>query len=807
MNFRTIKNSLAGGQISPTALSRTDLPTYSHSCVKLKNMIPMLSGGAYRRPGTVHVDSLPITTDWAPRIFDFIDSAKNAYAVLFGKTVGSTNYAKSYRGTSNYGTQAGTVTGAHDEFTGNPSVIPWSFSTVADAATIVEDEIRQVQTTQSADVMFMVHPNHKPQLLERTAIDTFTIQGHDNYNALFGPARAAARPYLPINLDQLIQMKVVVTAGGGITHSIADPVTMTLSVTSPSVKTFTSADIDNIFRINDGSGNVASILITAITSATVATGFTLIPFGGGVGTNGFTYNWWEAAWNRKFGYPSSVCLFQSRICYAGTPHQPDTIWFSLVGNYAVLSTPSAPFGDEVSPGDGVTTGPNDSQPFNRTLSQKTVDAIQWLSPDKELLVGTLSQEWLITASGSDASGNTAFGSYTASAQIQSHYGSTNGPAQRIGYELIFPMQAQDELRAYQYNYFDQSFFAEPIQLLFDEYPQPDQGLITLGRRAYRTISWDVTRSTLWCLDTAGNFYGMTRDRKLSYTAWHTHEFGGYDTSKGTAYIGTGSTKSTDPAYSMCDGSVVSFAVVPNKFSGTHDVWFVVKRTINSIVNWQVERFFGKNIVQDINFDQFTAGNNQIFSVSPNLVDAAHYNLDNNDGSVDYTGFGDLEGRSLVGIYYDPTYGPVYVTTDTVTSGGLNLVDPLPPSYGTNPNLFYVGLPYSPIVQPVRPEAGSQVGTAQAAIVRIHKVFVNFYRSAYCLIGAAPDADNLLPPQPVDFSIPDQPMGQGTKLFSGYKEFYPDTTYDRTGYLYLTQDMPYPMTIIGLVQNGREFDES
>jgi hypothetical protein len=50
--FRFQKSSLLAGEISPTAFGRTDLPQYQAACKTLRNMIPRLSGGAYRRPGT-----------------------------------------------------------------------------------------------------------------------------------------------------------------------------------------------------------------------------------------------------------------------------------------------------------------------------------------------------------------------------------------------------------------------------------------------------------------------------------------------------------------------------------------------------------------------------------------------------------------------------------------------------------------------------------------------------------------------------------------------------------------------------------
>jgi len=125
----------------------------------------------------------------------------------------------------------------------------------------------------------------------------------------------------------------------------------------------------------------------------------------------------------------------------------------------------------------------------------------------------------------------------------------------------------NEILSYQYNFVDTSYLGEPIQSMFDNYPKPEKLTAVPGRARYRSLAWDESRKTLWCSDTAGNLFAVTRDRKLQITAWSTHQMGGFNSAVTTdGNQGTGSTKFTDPAWYMCDGSVVSLAVLPNPVS-------------------------------------------------------------------------------------------------------------------------------------------------------------------------------------------------------------------------------------------------
>jgi hypothetical protein len=797
--FRTIKNSLLGGQLSPAVLSRTDHPAYHNGCELLKNMIPKLSGGAYRRPGTVYVPAglLDIGSYRTPRLFPFIVSKTLAYCIQACQTFDGGWSVYAHRAVSNL------PAGYHSvSIIGN---LPYSNATVGSLADAVaagyqyglgcDDELQEVQTCQSADVLYMTHPKHPPYTIMMTSLDVFTLQAFDY--GLTGWDLVNARPFLNMNVTGSTLQPSAKTGA----------ITLILSPASGDSFRFNAGHVGSIFVINQ-NGSLGAVLITGFGDTTTLTG-TVITGCDFASTTAYA-TWWESAWSDYRGWPKSCCLFQNRLLMAGTWHQPDSIWNSYTDSYKKFSLLGSTVDGVVycahvdnAGGDGKTTGPSGSQPFRITLNQATLDKIQWLSPDKELLVGTFSQEYVVAPNGDYAVG-------TYAAAVQSKYGSDGIEARRIGYELIFSTASHDEIRAYQYNYLDQSYFAEPIQLMFDQYPKPETNTVFKGRRKIRYMDWDISRTTLWLLDTAGNFYGLTRDRRLSLSIWHTHEFGGYDASRGSVTVGESTAECIDPSYKSCDGSVVSFCIIPNPLSGINDVWLSVKRTILSGtyagVSFQLERMSGKEVSRESAYEATAAGGSP---AEPFLVDAAVAGPDSGDPavvSIPYT-CGHLSGRAqLTGNYYSKNKGIFKMLTGAVSNlGAANYIAPFPVDYGTAGNGLVAGLPFTSTVRLTRFEAGSVIGTAQGAIAKVARVFLRVVRSMSCKVVMVGKEVNSAA-EPVNFKDGNTTLGQSAEIYTGLsKKIMVPSTYDRDGVLEISQSDPLPFALMGVVAEGEEID--
>jgi len=64
MSIHVSRNSFNAGEISPLMDARVDEGKYSFSCRILENFIPKIYGGAFRRPGMLHVATQHDLAEW-----------------------------------------------------------------------------------------------------------------------------------------------------------------------------------------------------------------------------------------------------------------------------------------------------------------------------------------------------------------------------------------------------------------------------------------------------------------------------------------------------------------------------------------------------------------------------------------------------------------------------------------------------------------------------------------------------------------------------------------------------------------------
>lgn len=887
-------------------------------------MVPMLSGGAYRRPGTLYWDQIPANavsiagnqeTGWCesspPRVFPFIISQKQAYALVMGtmrfsigqaglpdnpRSLNGGGYLIAYQVTDNesfnpfggtilYGklpyrcksikpahvaassyeatyTRQGGVGAVANQGVVNFGAGNITVNDVADSLQSFEDDIWSVQYCQANDVMFLTHPDYPPQTVYLNAGTGFiaTVPYDDG---LTGLPLCQSRPYL--NQNTTTTTMKVTYAGVGPTGTLTCSVSFFNALHGPRAgclpEGISSLPNDGAFfalAVAEGSnvaggGGVLFVQVTSVTSATVCAIKIISAIPGGYASGTTVTSWWESAWSNYRGWPKACAIYQQRLCLASTIHQPNALWFTATSSYgapnSALQTYSkfTALGDTAvagatgvlangrnyttpqdwvfypvddSQGNGQSTGPLGGQPFRVSLATTTLDAIQYLSPDQQLFIGTSTQEWI------GAPENGSFDVANSTFTIQSHYGSDLIQAVRIGYELMFILQKKDEARAYQYNYFDQSFFGEPVQLFFDEYPSAEVDLgdaITNpynGRKKYRSIDWDHSRSTLWCVDTAGNFFGLTRDRKLAVTTWHTHELGGFNASHGQEQnisdnLNQGTPNYyTDSANFICDGSVVSACSVPNPLSGIRDIFMLAKRSIGSQTVYVVERMIGGNTVRNSAYSDIAPGLAQepLYADCALFMDVVGGNP--NPDTLVYNAPSVLAGNTLVGTYYSLAWGIFALnSTAPLTSGGVvsiygagTLVGDMPPDFNTAaPYTMIMGASYSSIIQPVRPDMPSQIGTSQGAIKRPSKVYARVFKTLMFKLGIPPEGAQSALLETVHFK-PSKQLAQSPEIYTGDKEVFIPANYDRSGYIYIVQDQPLPFTLVSLSIEGEEYEQ-
>lgn len=141
------QTSFAGGEVSPRLYGRTDIAKYASAAEKIENFIPRPEGGLMRRHGTRYGGNVK-TAGKLTRVVPFIFSTVQAYIIEFGDT-----YIRFWK---DYGQ---IVSGPPVEL-----VSPY-----------LEADLPNLAFAQSADTLFIVHPNYPPATLTRTSHTTWFL--------------------------------------------------------------------------------------------------------------------------------------------------------------------------------------------------------------------------------------------------------------------------------------------------------------------------------------------------------------------------------------------------------------------------------------------------------------------------------------------------------------------------------------------------------------------------------------------------------------------------------------------------------
>lgn len=159
-----LKPSFAAGELSPAMYGRTDIAKYDVGAAKLENFIVLRYGGVQNRAGTKYLAT----------------TAGNKKAVLlpFRYNVEQNFIIEFTAGKIRFYTQGELVTkdGAPYEITND----------------YTEEELDSLKYTQSADVMFLVQPNHPPATLTRYANDNWTFERMDITGGPFADSELTA---------------------------------------------------------------------------------------------------------------------------------------------------------------------------------------------------------------------------------------------------------------------------------------------------------------------------------------------------------------------------------------------------------------------------------------------------------------------------------------------------------------------------------------------------------------------------------------------------------------------------------------
>lgn len=292
--FVNVQTNFSSGELDPLLRARVDLPAHANGLEEATNVIVQPQGGVRRRPGTKYIMSLPnASTESAgngTRLVPFEFSTSDSYMLCFthnrmyvfkaGAQVMDLNGGTvDYLDTSSYG-----LTGTR---------------------------LSEVNWTQSADTLILVHPDVAPVKIVRGATDadwtasTITFDSTPKY--AFTPA--------------------FTNPSGTLTPSaVSGKVTLTASTGTP----FSAASVGQY--VNATPQGRAKIV--KYTSGTVVDAIVEFPF---FNTSAIANGSWEiesgyeAVWSSTKGYPRSVTFHEGRLFFGGSKTRPSTVWGSKVG--------------------------------------------------------------------------------------------------------------------------------------------------------------------------------------------------------------------------------------------------------------------------------------------------------------------------------------------------------------------------------------------------------------------------------------------------------------------------------------------
>ena len=236
-------------------------------------------------------------------------------------------------------------------------------------------------------------------------------------------------------------------------------------------------------------------------------------------------------WSEENGYPQFVDFFEQRIVYGCTWKRPQTLWFSK----------SADFYDF-----GVSSPVVDSDAVTLTLGT-TQNRMRWTNAAKQLLVGTLGDEWSVSGSGYQP---LSFESNKMSRE-------TNVGSEKIPSLMIGPVTLYVERHGRKVNQFVYDFNS-------DTYDSVDLSVLAphLTESNYIT-NWCYQQSPygiVWCTRDDGKAIALTFKREHRVTGWHVHD---------------------------TDGKFLKLCSIPG--DREDDVWAIIEREINGYTKWYLEK--------------------------------------------------------------------------------------------------------------------------------------------------------------------------------------------------------------------------
>jgi hypothetical protein len=338
--FVDMQTNFSTGELDPLLRSRIDLAQYNNALAKATNVLVQPQGGIRRRPGLKHLAELPSAAANGVRLVPFEFNVDDSYMLCF------TN-ERMY--VFKDGVQITNI-----NTSGNAYL----------TTSITSAMLEELHWTQSADTMYLVHPDLAPVKLVRGASDnlwtisTVTFTGIPKYAFTLTTTNPAA--------------------------------TLTPSAVAGNVKLTASASVFSGSHVNQyinatPQGRAKIIQYISGTEVNVVTEY---PF---YNTTAIASGSWELetgyedVWSSGKGWPRTVIFHEGRLYFGGSKSRPSTIWGSKIGVFD----------------DFVSTESLDDDAVEATLDTSSLNVIVDMISGRDLQVFTTGSEFFVPQAGTE----------------------------------------------------------------------------------------------------------------------------------------------------------------------------------------------------------------------------------------------------------------------------------------------------------------------------------------------------------------------------------------------------------------------
>ena len=231
-----------------------------------------------------------------------------------------------------------------------------------------------------------------------------------------------------------------------------------------------------------------------------------------------TTKWAEGAWSSRRGYPRAICIYQNRLCLAGTTYQPNGFWTSASADLENMRESTL-----------------DNGAIVYEVSSAKQNPILWLQDKKGVIAGTTGSVIRIFSQ----SNTSVLTAATIGSERQAEAGSADMQPALVGDSIVFVDRNSRKVRDMIYDLQSDGFVSPELTIMAEHITDP--GLIDIAVQSRPD-------NVVWFIRGDGQLVSLTYNRNEGVVAWARH---------------------------ITDGSFESVAVIPG--TGEDQVWAVANR--------------------------------------------------------------------------------------------------------------------------------------------------------------------------------------------------------------------------------------